>query len=150
MPETEKKPQAHEGYASGSKTLDMATWTAAVAKLLAATKTEDVLGPDKKKTGTKASHETDPSDHQRWTRKTPRPEPLPRLVEEHAIARGAKVLEHELTALLGPEPDLDMVCYHNARSLVLEARREHAHGLALREPKTDVAGNLVLECVFVK
>ena len=138
-------PPAHEGYAGGSTTFDAATWTRAVERLLAAVSHREVKSADGKTVATVREHETDPPEHGRWTRRSPKPGPLPVLVLESEIARGAKTREHTNTAALGASLDLDL--YHAAKFVVGECRRQHARGLSLRAPVA--AGEGVVELTFV-
>lgn len=150
MAEAKESTQKHEGYASGSTVLDAATWTAAVEKLLAASSTVTEKDPQSRdgREITRVVHDTDPPENGRWTRKQPRPGPLPTLVLEDDIAKDAKTVEHEHSVLPGEE-NLDATCYHMAFMVVSEARRQRANGLALRDPVTDDNGMTVLGVVLV-
>ena len=143
---TAEPAPVYAGYASGSDVLDETTWTAAVAKLLATFTSREEKGRDGKVT-VLTDHETDPPEHGRWTRRVPRPGPLPVLVLESEIGKGAKTREHTTTVVLGHTLDLD--CYHNARFAVCEARRQNAKGLALRAPKPVEDGCVELAWVMV-
>ena len=136
MPETTPDTTAtqtpkHAGYANGSKTLDLATWSGAVKRLLE-TKEERIEKRGEEEVVVRA-HETDPpKNFLPRDRRMKRPGPLPLLVEESKIDKNAKteVHDHEWTCT----KDLDHDVYHLARVVVTEARRIHAKGIALRAP----------------
>jgi hypothetical protein len=120
---------------------DLASWTSVVQKLLDSSETVT-----EGKT-TRLVHVTDPPDHGRWTRSQPKPGPLPMLVLESEIAKDAKTIEnnHYVNA---KECDAAMLS-HMARVVVLEARREHAKGIALK-PLEFASGSIQFSVVLVK
>lgn len=120
--------------------ISMDDWTAAVKTLLE----RKTVTEEKREDGavvTVESHETDPPSDMRPPRGMKRPGPLPELVNEEEIAKGARTQVHDHQAL----DDLD----HMARVVVLEARRIQATGLALREPSVGPDGRVTLSVVNV-
>jgi len=138
-PKPAADPKPYDGYAGGSSTLDLATWTAAVKKCLGATRVETreiaVEGQPGKQKISVVAHETDPPEHFRATRKIPRPGPLPELVGLSSIPKGAKTVEHEHTVdVVHPHGGLDAVLHHIAHHAVSQARANQARQIALRDP----------------
>lgn len=108
--------------------ITMDDWVAAVTGLLGRfTETDETT--DDGATVTRKRHETDPPDGFRPPRGMRRPGPLPELVAEKEIAKGARTQVHDHAV-----PEGDDVLDHMARVVVLEARRIQASGVALREP----------------
>lgn len=95
------------------------------------------------KTETVEIHETDPPENFRPPRGMKVPGPLPELVEEREVAKGARTETHSHAVPAGA--DLD----HCARVVVTEARRIQARGVALRDPVDLPSGGSVLTVVLV-
>jgi hypothetical protein len=139
----------HDGYAGGSTTIDLATWKAAVVKMLAETRKRVPSDDGKSVASVQTGHPTDPNP-KFWSprRNVKEPGPLPTLVEEAAIAKDARIEEQEAQHAVPLPGQIDVALYGLAHHLVSHARMRQARQIALRAPRVQ-NGVVFLETVLV-